>query len=385
MTSSKPLRIFHILSNPNFGGIEGMLAKVIPLVNTDKYDMRIVNMRNESRAYELWDKAGLRYHKLPTPSKLLLDGVYGLAKLLRHEKVDVVEIHGLRANIIGRLAATFAGVPIILTSTLSTDDWRKWYHVWLDRLTSWTVNGWIPNSNACKQSLIEREKFCDKKIHVIYDGIDISYWTRTPKKTSFESLRSQWDYSEKDIIFATIANLRPDKGIHFLIEAISSILKKHENARFVVAGDDCMGGQLQNKARELGVDHAIKFLGFRKDIKEIYESVDAVILPSLREGLPICLIEAMSMELPVIATAVSGTPELVDDGITGILVPPKDPEAISKAVNKICSDLEIYKQKGVAGRKRVCDLFTIERMIEQLLEYYQYQFNSHTDTFFEEL
>ena len=375
MSSSKPLRIFHILSNPMVGGIEGMLVKVIPLVDPDKYDMRIVNMRNESKAYELWDKAGVRYHKLPTPGKLLLDRVYGLAKLLRQEKVDVVEIHGLRANIIGRLAATFAGVPIILTSTLSTDDWRKWYHVWLDRLTGWAVNGWIPNSKACKQSLIEREKLCDKKIHVIYDGIDISCWTRNPQKTSNKSLRSQWGYDE-DIIFATIANLRLDKGVQFLIEAIPLILKKHGNSRFVIAGGDWMGGKLQNRARELRIDYAVKFLGFQKDIKEIYESVDAVILPSLREGLPICLIEAMSMELPVIATAVSGTPELVEDGITGILVPPKDPEAISNAVIEICSNIEMHKQMGLAGRKRVCELFTIERMIEQHLEYYECQFNS---------
>jgi glycosyltransferase involved in cell wall biosynthesis len=84
-----------------------------------------------------------------------------------------------------------------------------------------------------------------------------------------------------------------------------------------------MGGQLQGKCKELGIEHVVTFTGFRADIRSIYEATDVAVPPSLREGLPICLIEAMSMELPVVATAVSGTPELVDDGVTGVLVPPK--------------------------------------------------------------
>jgi glycosyltransferase involved in cell wall biosynthesis len=376
MSLEPKIKVFHILSNPSIGGIEGMLSELVPRIDSARCDMRVVNMRSKSMAYELWDQAGTPYHKLKTPGKLLLGSVIGLARLLHREKPDVVEIYGLRANIIGRLAAKIARVPVILTGVLSTDDWRKWYHVWLDRATSWAVKGWIANAHACKQSLIEREKHPADRIRVIYDGIDVNYWTRNSDTSTRLAFRDSWGYNEDNIVFVTIANLRPDKGVQFLIEAIPEVVRKCSNVRFVLVGLDMMGGQLQRRCKQLKIEYAVTFAGFRKDIRDIYEAADATVLPSLREGLPICLIEAMSMELPVVATAVSGTPELVNDGVTGVLVPPKDVEALAKPLIKIASNSEQRKRMGLAAKRRVCEMFTIERMIEELLDYYQRQFES---------
>lgn len=363
-------KVFHLVSNPGIGGIEGMLSVLIPKIDKTKCDVRVVNMRSESKAYLLWDQTGVPYYKLKTPSRILLGSTFGLIKLLRKEKPDVLEIYGLRANIIGRIAGKLAGMPVIVTGVLSTDDWRKWYHVWLDRATGWAVKGWIANSYACKKSLVDREKYSPERISVMYDGIDTSYWTKIKNSSARERLRREWGFSEDNIVFVTVANLRPDKGVQYLIEAIPTVLVKQPKARFVLVGSDWMGGTLQINCRQLGIENAVTFTGFRRDIRDIYQAGDATILPSLREGLPICLIEAMSMELPVIATAVSGTPELVDNGYTGYLIAPRDSQQLAEKVIKLSENGELRRKFGLAGRKKVCEKFEIKRMINELLKYY---------------
>ncbi len=369
------MRVFHLLSNPSIGGIEAMLSELIPGIDETQWDMHVVNMRTESKAYQLWDAANVKYFTLRTPGRLLLTSIFGLARLLRRERPDVLEVYGLRSNIIGRLAGKLAGVPIIITGVLSTDDWRKWYHVWVDRATRWAVDSWIANSRACKQSLVDREKHPADRITVIYDGIDALRWTSTNKRYAREKLRSEWGFSENDIVFATIANLRPDKGVQYLVEAIPAVLDKQPTARFVLVGHDWMGGKLQCRCRQLGIETAVIFTGFRRDIDAIYEAADATVLPSLREGLPICLIEAMSMELPVIATAVSGTPELVINGQTGLLIPPRDVGALAGAIITMAADAPKRAEMGKLGRERVLREFSIERMASQLLAYYKGRLN----------
>jgi glycosyltransferase involved in cell wall biosynthesis len=364
------MKVFHILSNPGIGGIEGMLSELIPKIDKNSCDMRVVNMRSESKAYPLWDKTNVPYCKLKTPSKLLLGSIFGFIKLLRKEKPDILEIYGLRANIIGRLAGKLAGVPVIITGVLSTDDWRKWYHVWLDRATGWAVDSWIANSKACKKSVVDREKYPPERISVIYDGIDISYWTKVDENSDRERLRREWGFSEDNIVFVTVANLRPDKGVQFLIEAIPAVLDKQPKSCFVLVGSDWMGGKLQNRCKQLGIENAVIFTGFRRDIHAIYQAADAAVLPSLREGLPICLIEAMSMELPIVASMVSGIPELVVEGQTGLLVPSRNIEALTIALQTIGQNEIMRMEMGKAGKKRVRENFTIERMAKELIEYY---------------
>lgn len=373
---TRKIKIIHILSNPNIGGIERMLSDLLPRVNREPFEMAIINLRSESEAYALWDRVNIKYHRIKTPCRLLLDSIPSLTILLRREMPDIVEIYGLRANIIGRVAARLAGVPIVLTGVLSTDDWRRRWHVLLDRATRWAVTAWIPNSQACMQSIIVREGHPKNKMKVIYDGIDVEYWKKDVNTTDRSRLRSEWGCQKDDIVFATVANLRPDKGIQYLIEAIPIVLEQERRLHFIIVGRDLMRGVVQQRCKDLGIENIVTFTGFREDIREIYQACDVTVLPSLREGLPICLIEAMAMELPVVATSVSGIPELVVDGETGIIVPPKDVKALSNAMLKIVRDAKKMRNMGLAGRNRVFQMFTIERMLQELMGYYQQLFGS---------
>ncbi len=372
------MRVFHLLSNPGIGGIEGMLAKLIPRMQGPDCDLRIINLRSESQAYRLWERAGIPVIPLPTPRGTYLAATRALAQVLNRAKPDLVEIYGLRANFIGRMAARMARTPVVITGVLSTDDWRQRHHVALDRWTSPWVAGWIANSQACKQSLLNRERFPEDKIAVIYDGIDVREWTLDEAHRARRSeYRQTFGFQDRDLVCVTVANLREEKGVQYLVEAAPTVLAECPFARFLIIGSDWMSGRLQRRCQELGVAPAFTFAGYRQDIRSWYAAGDIAVLPSLSEGLPLCLIEAMSMGLPVIATRVSGIPELVDHPHTGILVAPRDPAALSEAIIALAKARPQRAGMGMLGRKRVERMFTIERMIEELLACYQRMLHRH--------
>jgi glycosyltransferase involved in cell wall biosynthesis len=377
-TTLKKLKVFHILSNPSIGGIEQMLSELIPIIDSPTCKAQVVNMRTESKAYQLWEQKKVKYHRLKTPGKLPVCSIYSLAKLLRKEKPDIVVIYGLRANFIGRLAAKLAGTKVILSAILSTDDWRKWYHSVLDRITAWAVTGWVPNSIACMNSTIKREKFPKERFTVIYDGIDVEKWKRHNDGTR-KQIRKGLGLSDDVILCVTVGNFRYQKGYPYLIQAIPEIIKKQPQARFVFVGRGKMEEELKKKCIDLGIQDYVIFTGYREDIRQIYEGADIMVLPSVCEGLPVSLIEAMSMELPVVSTKIGGIPELVENGITGILVPPADSDALTKAIVQLASDSAQRKQMGNNARKRVCENFSMRKNASKLIEYYQKQYNLSTE------
>ena len=367
----KKIKVFLLMSCPGIGGTETRLSNLLPRFDPNRIEAAFVNMRQESMCYELWDKRGIKYHRLPTPGKFLLGSIPRLVKFLRKEKPDVLEIYGLRVEIIGRLAAAIAGIPVILSASASTEDWRKWYHILLDRLTGWPVKGWIANSQACRQRLLTVEKHPAELVTVIYSGIDTAAWIRSGDKNIRDKIRREFGCKDDTILCVTVANLRNPKGHIYLIEAILAVLEENSRMRFVFVGSDFLNGQLQRRCRELGIENDVVFAGFRSDIFDIYSAADVAVLPSWYEGLPVSLMEAMSMELPVVSTTVSGIPELVVNGVTGLLVPPKQVKPLAKALIEIGSSEEKRRVMGKAGRNRILEKFLVDRVVVELTAYYE--------------
>lgn len=369
--SSRPLRVFLLIANPTWSGVTRLLAALVPHVDRSRIEMRVVNMADESRAYPIWDRCGVSYYRLPTPGRCLVPAVWRLARLLRRERPDVLEIYGLRANLIGRLSARLAGVPVVLTGVVSTDDWRKWYHVWLDRLTRWAVTRWVCNAEACKRSVVERERHPADRVDVIYDAIETNLWSPVRDASWRAALRRQWGWPDDAVVGVTVAVMRPDKGLQYLIEAAPGVVRAVPQARFLLVGMDEMEGRLHQKAREAGMEGIIAFAGFQDDLKKLYAACDLAVLPSLREGLPLFLVEAMCMQLPVVATNVGGIPELVSAPQSGLLVPPRDAGALAEALAAVMGDAQRREAMGRAARDRALRTFRIERMVEDRQRYYE--------------
>ena len=166
-------------------------------------------------------------------------------------------------------------------------------------------------------------------------------------------------------IIGCTGRLHSKNGLEYLIPAATIVRDKHPEASFRFIGVGPEEQKLKEQAKQMGAQECIDFLGYRADIPAQLAEMDIYVQPSLFEGLPNSVLEAMAMGLPVVATHVGGTPELVQEGITGFLVPPKEPEAIAEKLMILLENQELRREMGRAGRKHIERYFTVEKMVEK--------------------
>jgi glycosyltransferase involved in cell wall biosynthesis len=168
-----------------------------------------------------------------------------------------------------------------------------------------------------------------------------------------------------------VGRLHPQKGLDFLLQAMQMIRDRLHNAMLFIIGDGELRRSLENQTREYGLQHIVSFLGTSQDIPSLLYSLNLFVLPSLWEGMPVALLEAMAAGLPVVATSVGGVPEVVLDGETGFLVPPGNPEALGQAILALYEQPELRIHMGLAGKQRVQNCFSSETVTRNLELIYQ--------------
>lgn len=203
-----------------------------------------------------------------------------------------------------------------------------------------------------------------QQITVVYNGIA----AEAPPVTADASLRARLLGNHRAVVLVP-ARLDPLKGHEFLLEAARLL----ENVHVVLAGDGPERSRLEQLAEKLGVSARVTFLGFRSDIPQLLACADVVVLPSLAEGLPLAALEAMSAGRPLVATAIGGTDEAVTDGVTGLLVPPRDGNALAGAVERVLADPEEAQRRANAAAARVAIEFGVERMVARVESVYDAQ------------
>lgn len=246
---------------------------------------------------------------------------------------------------------------------LSPTDYR------LLRLTHSIPDRIVCVSEGVRRVVLEREGVAEEKAVVIRNGVSLPAEVEFPGEA--ETARSELGIRPEDKVIGMVANLnRPVKGVQYLVEAVPEIVREVPNARFLILGGGTLKQGLEEQARRLGVSERIIFAGFRSDIPRFYRVMDLSVLTSLSEGLSMTILESMSFGLPVVATSVGGNPELVRDGVTGFLVPPKDPAAFTRAVVRLLRDSELRETMGLEGRKVIRTEFTLDTVARQYQELY---------------
>ncbi len=192
-------------------------------------------------------------------------------------------------------------------------------------------------------------------IRTIYEGIDLSVY---PRRTA-PNLRPAGDR----LVVGTVAHLSPEKGLRYLVEAAAMIPSVQSRLNFVIVGDGKCRSELESLVQGKGLSHCFNFTGFQDSTVHLTRTFDMFVLPSLSEGLSSAILTAMACSLPVIATNVGGIPELVKNGVTGLLVPPADPRSLAQAIQQLLGDPEGAFQMGLQGRKRAEEHFTLQRKI----------------------
>ncbi|GAK57259.1 putative glycosyl transferase, group 1 [Candidatus Vecturithrix granuli] len=374
---TRKIKIVFILGELRMGGTERQFLEFIRRLNRDQFTPYILAFHREGMLRTEIEKLQFPFTTLdfcetkgrfhPASYIKLYKTLRKMITYLQQEKPHIVQSYLPQANILATLTAKIAGVPIIITGRRATIDERymiypKFPDQWLqNRLNRW-VSMIIANSSIVRQQCLQREKYMtEEKIQVVYNGVNINLY---PKDIDQEHYKKTLQIPKHAAVVGIIANLHPRKGHQIFLNAAALVLQIYPGTRFLIIGrDDGMKASLEALTHTLHIEHAVRFTGERDDIPELLSVIDIQVSSSHIEGLSNALLEGMAAGKPIVATHVSGNPELIVDGHTGILVPPDNPERLAQAILRLLADQDLRSNMGKAGRQRAEQVFNIDQMV----------------------
>jgi glycosyltransferase involved in cell wall biosynthesis len=278
------------------------------------------------------------------------------ARWCQRERIAVVQTCDLYANIFGLPAAALARVPVRIGSRRELTPDKSAGQIRLQRLAYRAATKVVANSRAARQ-VLETEGLAPGSIAVIPNGVDPAFFA-LPERTG----------PVRTII--TVANLRPEKSHETLLTAAAALVDAHPALRFQIVGDGPRREALERLSATLGLGGRVDFLGHREDVPALLAAADAFVLPSRSEAFPNSAIEAMAAGLPVVACAVGGLLALIQDGSTGLLVPPADPDALGAALRSLVEHPARARALGAAARRCVRQRYSFDRMVASFEDLY---------------
>lgn len=299
-------------------------------------------------------------------------GVLRLVRFLRRERIDVLHAHLFEPAVVGLISATIARTSRrVLTRHYSDYHTRihKAWHVRADKLCTRLSHRVVAVSRHTARHLVETENAPPEKVRVILNGIDFDR-----VKPSMPDARKRVRGAEglgEALVILVAARLHPEKGYDHLFEALP-MLRARLNHPFLllVAGAGPFEAEYRERVDRLGCNEVVRFLGFRADVPDLMLASDVVVLPSVAEAFGLVLAEALYLGVPVVATRVGGIPEIVDDGVDGILVPPADPSALAGALGDMLDDAALRARLAEAGRTKILARFAFEDMVRAYEDLY---------------
>jgi glycosyltransferase involved in cell wall biosynthesis len=365
------LRLVHLTSSRFFGGPERQmlgLAKALP--NDCQTIFASFSEGGRCEAFlDLVRNAGFVGRRLLRDTPHLFAARKEIAALIRKFRADLLLCHGYKADLVGRPAARLVGIPVVAVSRGWTGESFKvrWYDR-IDRLFLHRMDRVVCVSERQAEK-VRAAGVPDLKVRVIRNAARPDAFRR-PDPVMRRHMESLFPSSGSRIVLMA-GRLSPDKGVHVLIDAIPAVLAQAPDARFILCGDGVQRPELERQVGSLRLNDVVVFAGFRNDLDSWMPNADLFVLPSFTEGLPNVLLEAHACGVPVVATAVGGTPELVVDGETGLLVPPGDSAALAAGMTQLLRDDFRRRQMGRSAQNRVREQFTFEVQARGYLELFE--------------
>ncbi len=351
---------------------QSLLLEVAKRLNRKKYEIFACCLREGGLYEKKLDDIGVKVTNFRMRSIFDFWIIFKIIKFIKKYKIDIVSTTLFPADVYGRISAKLAGVPVILSTRhhyeLSKQERNYKLFSWLDTLTMVFSTKIIAVSETVRNYIIQWHRISPTKVVTLYNGIDIEKYE---SNNNGNDLMNEFNLDKNRLTIGFIGRLVEVKGLDYLLDAAAEIIKKKKEVQFLIVGDGHLKGMLQNKANDLGISKYIIFTGFRRNVHEVLGVIDILVIPSLSEALPTVILEAMASGKPVVSTNVGGVPEIVIDGETGILVPPRDPESLARAILAL---LQLPEKRLIMmrenGKRRVKEIFAIERMVERYEEFY---------------
>ena len=309
---------------------------------------------------------GVKTCVMPLGGRFNLQWFRACRRLLHKEQVVLIHAHEFSAILCGWIVAMLAGVPFVATVHGKNYFWEKLRRRVAYRLVS-RYGTLVAVSQDLKRFICEKVGIPETRVEVIYNGVAPA---QTVTDEDVQKCKAELRISGDYPVLGVVGSLYPVKGHRFLLEAMPEILGRWPKAQLLVIGRGELDVALKEQVERLAIGANVQFLGMRQDVPRLLSVLDAVVLPSLSEGLSLALLEAMASGKPVVATEVGGNPELVDYGKTGFLVQPEDTKDLAANLVKLLSDQGMMQQFSRQAAERVRQHFSLGQMVDRYRDLY---------------
>ena len=367
--SNGPTKIIYTINRMDVGGSQTHLLEVLKLLDRTRFDPMLCCLSGEGRLLDDARALGVRvvdgHVRSGFKSPRLIPSLMKLAWLFRQERAHIVHNYLLRANAVGSVAARLAGVPIVLASKRGCHEMKGW-ELRGAQLGNRLSDCVTTNADAVREFVHEDESCALEKMVVIPSGIDTDRFQPLGGVGYKERLGLNPDRP----VVGIVTRMRVRKGVEEFLDAMVQVRQEHPGAQVVFVGEVELDRELQARADAGGLTPDLHLLGRRSDMPEVMAAFDLFVLSSHDEGMSNAILEAMAMEKAVVATDVGGTREVVQEGVTGRLVPPKEVAPLARAIADVLLDPEMMTEMGKIGRRVVVDGFSSRSMVRQMEQLY---------------
>lgn len=358
------MKVVHVHRLRGIGGSERHLLTLLPALRALGVDARFAGLDDgdPDPFYEQLAAARVPFRRIRSPRDLDPGLAGRLARIVHAERPDVVHTHLVHGDLYGTLAAVPSRVPVVSTKH-NDDPFRAGPFRFLERALTLRAARVICITSALRDFNVQQVGLPERKLEVIRYGLD--------------ELPAAWgppggpELPARARVLLAIARLEPQKGLDVAIVALARVRRQHPDAVLVVLGSGPLEAELEELAREHGVEHAVHLPGRSGDVAHWLERSELLVHPARWEGFGLVLLEAMLASRPVVATRVSAIPEVVEDGATGLLVAPDDSVALATAIETLLSDRARGVAYGQAGLERARQHFSVASMARRTVDVYE--------------
>lgn len=359
-------RILFLITTSDVGGTETAMRELVLRIDRHHFDPVVCSLCPPGRVGQQIVEAGTRVVTLAMSSRPrlveLATGTVRLARLIDELEVDLIQAFLYRANTLAGLAARLARRrPVVVSGQRSLTPWSGWPAAVAARWTRPLSDRIVAVSEAVRAELIHTDRVKPERIIVIENGVDVDHY----QATDASAVRAELGYAPQTVVVGGVGRLSKEKGFHHLIESVAQLRASGLPVSLMLAGDGPDRLSLEQRARSLGLDGHAKFLGVRADPRPVYAAMDVFALPSLEEGSPNALLEAMACGRAVVVSNVGGVASIVEHERSGLLVPAQSPELFAAALRRVVMDRGLRHKLGGEARRRVRSEFSISGMVRR--------------------
>jgi len=367
MSETSPIPVLYVIATLDRAGAEHQMTLLASRLDRSRFTPAVVCLTRGGPLEERLRRAGVPYDVLGKRRRFDVRVMRALRRVMGERRPRVVHTWLFTANAYGRRAALGCGVPVVVASERCVDEWRKRWQRRLDRHLSRRTGAVVANCRAVRDFVI-REGVEPRRARVIENAIDLTAFDdavcEEPTGGALDDLGDRY-------VVVQAGRLEPQKGLPDLLAAVDVVRRRVPEVMLLVAGDGPDRPALKRRIDELDLGAHVRLLGARGDVPALLARSDVAVLASRWEGLPNVVLEAMAARRPVVVTDVGGCRELVDDGRTGLVVPPADPGRLAHAIEIIHQDPALGLELGSAAREEVESRFTVERMVSAYQDLYR--------------